>query len=869
MKRKIALPLVAALVAGFAVAVVAPASSAQAATVSYEAESATRTGGASLSSVAAASGGSVVTGVGNGGKVTFTVTAAAAGAHAVTLAYFSGTAKTATISINGGAPVAVSAPAGNATSFASYKGATVTLAAGSNTIEVANAAGSAPDLDRLLVAPGTFLDESGAAYDSSITGTLERPAVVDYTQRQTSKMFLARPAGPGVDVIVTFEQALERIRVSSLLDHNMPKTVYLVGWQYQGHDDKYPAFATVNDALKRPQDATALDSLKWLMQEAKQYNTIVSLHINMTDAYQDSPLWDTYRNQYDVIARETNGNPKSIGTYNGETAYQINWTREWESGLAKKRIDDLVAMLDLNEVGTVHVDAFIPRADPFHGTTLAQEEEAQRKIFRYWRDLGIDVTSEFTQSLGLQPMVWWYGFADDKTAGYFASKSPSLLAGGQFNPNLIPGGTAGANALAFQFGESAQHEGNWYSSQWEGGYVKDWATKTLPFFFLNAHTRGANSSGVQNYSGGVVANSNTSTVTENGRVLRSGNDVLMPASWVTGHRELVAYSEVGYTNRSWTLPSSWSDVALVDTYRVTAGGYVPAAQNIAVNSSAISLTVAAGSAVIVVPNGTSVTLGHEPGDLAWGKTTTASSTVSGSSTANAVDSDPDTGWVANGGTFPQWLQVDLGSVTALGRVKQLFWETDGTTFQYKIEGSTNGSAWTVLADRTSGVTGNQRDDAVTGSYRYVRMTVTGMNNAHWANSLSFQVFAPTNLAVGAAVSASSGVDAGNATDANLTTGWTASGGTFPQWIQVDFGSNKSVVRATQKFWEDDGTVFKYKIEGSTNGTTWTTLADRTGGVTGNFRDEAITGSYRYVRLTITGMNLSHYANSLEFAVYGS
>ena len=37
-------------------------------------------------------------------------------------------------------------------------------------------------------------------------------------------------------------------------------------------------------------DATAEESLRWLMREARKYNCLVALHINMFDAYEDSPL---------------------------------------------------------------------------------------------------------------------------------------------------------------------------------------------------------------------------------------------------------------------------------------------------------------------------------------------------------------------------------------------------------------------------------------------------------------------------------------------------------------------------------------------------------------------------------------------------
>lgn len=65
----------------------------------------------------------------------------------------------------------------------------------------------------------------------------------DYSQIWVTKMFLSVPDKSGSSqVMMTFEQALEAIRVTDNLSLGIPKIVYLVGWQYNGHDDKYPAF---------------------------------------------------------------------------------------------------------------------------------------------------------------------------------------------------------------------------------------------------------------------------------------------------------------------------------------------------------------------------------------------------------------------------------------------------------------------------------------------------------------------------------------------------------------------------------------------------------------------------------------------------
>ena len=75
---------------------------------------------------------------------------------------------------------------------------------------------------------------------------------------------------------------------------------------------------------------------------------------------------------------------------------------------------------ELVEGGTIHIDAFHSwppmkkkgPISPFTGFTLEDETEAQRKIFTYWAEKGLDVTSERVRFLrittfeGYQPMAW-------------------------------------------------------------------------------------------------------------------------------------------------------------------------------------------------------------------------------------------------------------------------------------------------------------------------------------------------------------------------------------------------------------------------------------------------------------------------------
>jgi Endo-alpha-N-acetylgalactosaminidase len=419
-----------------------------------------------------------------------------------------------------------------------------------------------------------------------------RPFRHKYHQTLTMKMFMA--AGNG-QVSLTFEQGLEVVKKVDNLTRGIPKIFYLVGWQYDGHDTGYPAWDVVNPKLKRAQDATALESLRWFMREARRYSTTISFHINMLDAHATSPLWNTYL-EHDVIARNADGTLRQY-----RFGYPISYTREWNAGLAQKRIDGLIDMVDLDRVGTVHVDAFhsyiplqpIGPISPYHGVTNAQEVETQQKIMRYWRNRGVDVTSEFTYSyrinplLGLQPMAW-----------HFRDVDPMKIP-----PTLHIGGRGGDP----RFGTSMQGEATIRRDPVNlAGFLTEFCTTTLLWYYLNRLDRLSFVDGVVTFSRGVTSQNVAGKllVRQGDRILRDGDDLFVPALWKQrGDKEIIAYSRAGYTAREWTLPADWNRVRGVDVYAIGLTGLTPVAANVPVVDGKVSLGVAPDTAVTVVPHG--------------------------------------------------------------------------------------------------------------------------------------------------------------------------------------------------------------------------------------------------------------------------
>jgi PKD repeat protein/Leucine-rich repeat (LRR) protein len=137
--------------------------------------------------------------------------------------------------------------------------------------------------------------------------------------------------------------------------------------------------------------------------------------------------------------------------------------------------------------------------------------------------------------------------------------------------------------------------------------------------------------------------------------------------------------------------------------------------------------------------------------------------------------------------------------------------------------------------------------------------------------LNLSLSAQTNVALSKPVTVStvqSGNIASNAVDGNTSTRWCASSGSAPQWLMVDLGGSYSISR-TEVMWEMTA-AYKYKIETSSDNSTWTQRVDRTANTTSQqtFIDN-FSVTARYVRITATGLPSGSWASIFEFRVFGT
>ena len=122
-------------------------------------------------------------------------------------------------------------------------------------------------------------------------------------------------------------------------------------------------------------------------------------------------------------------------------------------------------------------------------------------------------------------------------------------------------------------------------------------------------------------------------------------------------------------------------------------------------------------------------------NLAAGKATSESSHTDVYPSSNVTDGNQSSYWESANNAFPQWVQVDLGTVQSASRVVVQLPATWGARNQtLSLQGSTNGSTFTtVVASATYTFTSPTNVVNITlptTNARYVRVNITA--NSGWA-----------------------------------------------------------------------------------------------------------------------------------------
>jgi F5/8 type C domain-containing protein len=313
-------------------------------------------------------------------------------------------------------------------------------------------------------------------------------------------------------------------------------------------------------------------------------------------------------------------------------------------------------------------------------------------------------------------------------------------------------------------------------------------------------------------------------------------------------------------------------------------------------------TAAGSRSGTLTVNSTSTTLsgtGFDPnGNLAAGRTVTATSANAGFAAGNAVDGNADSYWESANNAFPQSITVDLGATVSVSRVVLKLppasaWATRTQTVS--VLGSTDGANFSTVVGATgytfNPATGNTLTISFTAtSRRYLRLTVTANTGWPAAQLSEVEVYASgggttppppvSNLATGRPTSETShtqNLASGNAVDGNADSYWESTNNAFPQSITVDLGSSVSVSRVVLRLppaaaWGSRSQTLS--VVGSVDGANFTTVVGSTAytfnAASGNTVSIPFTAtSRRYVRVTVTANSGWPAAQLSEMEVYAT
>ncbi len=109
---------------------------------------------------------------------------------------------------------------------------------------------------------------------------------------------------------------------------------------------------------------------------------------------------------------------------------------------------------------------------------------------------------------------------------------------------------------------------------------------------------------------------------------------------------------------------------------------------------------------------------------------TASASSNSETAGNALDKDASNVWMADATDSDKWFQIDLGGTYNAVRKTEVVFADSANVYQYKLEGSVDGSAWTLLADRRDNTkkAGGFTDLFKFEGLRYLKLTFTSSAN---------------------------------------------------------------------------------------------------------------------------------------------
>ena len=348
-----------------------------------------------------------------------------------------------------------------------------------------------------------------------------------------------------------------------------------------------------------------------------------------------------------------------------------------------------------------------------------------------------------------------------------------------------------------------------------------------------------------------------------------------PATLAPGDQQPLSYSirPANATNTAVRWSSSVPSVATVSSRGVVTA--------LAVGSTIITVTTQDGNQTDTFRLTVAKTSSAD--NVALRKPVTVSSAPqpqnSGSKITDGVVGTGENRWSAYG--MPQSATIDLQDRYLIQR-SELF-PYQNRAYQYTIEVSTDGRRFTRVADRSNNAQGgNVLTDSFSATARYVRYTVSGARNysGPWVSFREVKIYGQAveneqNIALNKPVSVSSAPELEHGARL-LTDGvsdvaenrWSAN--TYSQSATINLQAVYFLHRTV--LYPLASRAYQYTVEVSTDGKTFTRVADRRSNTQrGGRLTDSFSATGRYVRFTVTGASAytGSWVSLLEAEVFGT
>ncbi|MFT5851062.1 MAG: DNA-binding beta-propeller fold protein YncE [Colwellia sp.] len=200
------------------------------------------------------------------------------------------------------------------------------------------------------------------------------------------------------------------------------------------------------------------------------------------------------------------------------------------------------------------------------------------------------------------------------------------------------------------------------------------------------------------------------------------------------------------------------------------------------------------------------------------------------------------------------------------------------TFIVRKQGTTSSVAgvYSAQADIVNFFPDNELEPSTT-----YEVVIPANGLADWSGNLTDQAFVSsfttseistlTKVTGGTASASSEQVSpahpAQHSIDDNQTTRWTASNGSMPQFLQVDYGREHRLSAIEILF--ESAAKYDFTIEVSSDNNSWTQVIDRTNNTSSTQKQtyEFLAMSSRYIRINFIGLPVGHWAAIFELNAY--